>query len=421
MASVKLYLDARSPKKDGTFPLKLTITHQKPFHISLDVSIPKENWIENKIEGKIKNKKFLNTHIQARLSSVENYLLTLKLQEKLDKLTPQELKKQIDRLNNPDGFEEEKEEKILGESLLFGEYAEKFISTRKTEGTKDVYKYTLNAISKLYDLSSLTSGDINYNWLEEFETSLCSSTSTNTRGIHLRNIRAIFKNANKKKVVSKDLYPFEDYSIEKEETAHRNLTIENLRTLKNYPVEPHQEKYRDLFMLLFYMIGINMVDILHATGIHNGRLQYRRAKTGKLYDIKIHPEAMLIIKKYSPGKKYLLNFLDNYQDYRDFRKRFNMNLQQIGLSEWIITKSKNGRVIKKKSYKPLFPFLSSYYARHTWASIAAYLDIPEKTIKMALGHGAKTTTDIYINFDIKKVDEANKKVINYLFEKEDNY
>jgi integrase len=59
--------------------------------------------------------------------------------------------------------------------------------------------------------------------------------------------------------------------------------------------------------------------------------------------------------------------------------------------------------------------LTSYSMRHTWATLAAELDIPKETISAALGHGKKTVTDIYIKFDRKKIDEANRKVIDYVF------
>lgn len=417
MASVKFYLDKRAKKQDGTFPLKLTVTHKKPFHISLDVSIPAENWIDNKIEGDIKNKTFLNSYIMGKYSAVENILLSLNLHGRLNSLSPADLKDLILRVTSPDIFGDElpkQPEKILGENYLFKEHAEQFIKTREAGGTKETYRYTMDTLAKHYDLNTLTFAHIDFNWLEDFNAKLRPTCKVNTRSIHLRNIRAVFKNATKKKLVSKDLYPFEDYTIKDEETPFRNLSVKELRTLRDYPVEEHQEQYRDLFMLLFYLIGINVVDILHATGIKNGRLEYRRAKTGRLYSIKIQPEAMRIINKYSPGNKYLLNFLDNYENYKDFRSRFNRNLKEIGPWEWMDAKSKKGRKIKKKVFYPLFPYLSSYYARHSWASIAAELDIPEKTIKMALGHGKKSVTDTYINFDIKKVDEANRKVIDYL-------
>ena len=64
---------------------------------------------------------------------------------------------------------------------------------------------------------------------------------------------------------------------------------------------------------------------------------------------------------------------------------------------------------------PKFPGISSYWSRHTWATIAASLDIPKETIAAALGHGGNTVTDIYIAFDQRKVDEANRKVIDHVF------
>ena len=74
---------------------------------------------------------------------------------------------------------------------------------------------------------------------------------------------------------------------------------------------------------------------------------------------------------------------------------------------------KHGRKVKN----PLFPHLTTYWARHTWATLAAELDIPKETIAAALGHEiGSPITSIYINFDQKKVDKANRMVIDYLKE-----
>lgn len=68
----------------------------------------------------------------------------------------------------------------------------------------------------------------------------------------------------------------------------------------------------------------------------------------------------------------------------------------------------------KKIRESLFPDISSYWSRHTWATIAAELDIPKETIAAALGHSiGNPTTSIYIKFNQKKVDEANRRVIDY--------
>lgn len=410
MASVKLFLDKRSMKKDGTYPLKLTVHHRKSFHISLNVSVLEQNWINDKIVG-VKNERFLNSYIQSRFATIHSTLLKLKVDGSLGRLSHLDLKRIL--MVEMDGGVSNKEDSS-NNKLLFVSHAKQFISTRDAEGTKETYNYTLDTIKKHYDLNNLLFEDIDIFWLEDFNGKLQSTCSINTRSIHLRNVRAIFRDAMRKKLVSKELYPFDDFSIKTEETMHRDLAPEDLKMLRDYDVEPHQEQYRDLFMLLFYLIGINTTDLVHAESIDRNRLNFRRAKTGRLYSIKVQPEALAIIEKYSPGQKYLLNFLDNYSDYKNFRGRFNKNLKEIGPWEWVHGVSENGRGIKKKKIKPLFPFLTSYYARHTWATIAGLLDIPDKTIKMALGHGKKTTMDIYVNFDMRKVDAANRKVIDYL-------
>lgn len=105
----------------------------------------------------------------------------------------------------------------------------------------------------------------------------------------------------------------------------------------------------------------------------------------------------------------MINILDNYSDYRHFTSKINSELKKISKT----TKDDKGNDV----IKPIFPYLTTYYARHTWATIAASLDIPKETIAAALGHGGNTVTDIYINFDQKKIDDANRKVIDYVLNK----
>ena len=162
---------------------------------------------------------------------------------------------------------------------------------------------------------------------------------------------------------------------------------------------------------MFYLIGINAADLFQAKkkDVVNGRLEYKRAKTGRLYSIKIEPEAQAIIDKYSGSDEYLLNVLDSYANYKDFLHRMGIGLKQIGEMERV---GRGG----KKMREPAFPEISSYWSRHTWATIASGLDVPKDVIGHALGHSwsTSTTTDIYIDFNIKKVDEANRKVLDAL-------
>ena len=209
-------------------------------------------------------------------------------------------------------------------------------------------------------------------------------------------------------MTSLNSYPFYKYKIKKEATAKRSLSIEQLAEIADMELPSHQKRYRDLFMLSFYLVGINMADLLNLKpeNIRDGRLIYKRHKTSKIYDIKVEKEALDLIDEYR-GKTYLLKFLETSK-YDNIFRRMNRGLKTLG-PEIII----NDRGKKQKSDK--YKYLSSYYARHTWATIAAYLDVPKETIAAALGHDmGNTTTAIYINFDQRKVDDANRAVLDYL-------
>ena len=164
-----------------------------------------------------------------------------------------------------------------------------------------------------------------------------------------------------------------------------------------------------MFKLIFFFCGINLIDLfnLKDENIVNGRIEYKRAKTGKLYSIKIEKEAQEIIEKYK-GVSYLLNIHDRYKSHKDYMQHLNKGLSKIGE---VIGKERNG----VPKMKPICTSLSSYWARHSWATIAAELDIPKETIAAGLGHNiGSPITSIYIDFNLKKVDEANRKIIDYI-------
>lgn len=187
----------------------------------------------------------------------------------------------------------------------------------------------------------------------------------------------------------------------------------------NFKCVSFNPEYRDLFMLTFYLIGINTVDLADCTldSIVNGRLEYRRHKTNKLYSIKIEPEAMEIINRYK-GTKHLIRCFDRYKDYKALQGSVNNALAKIGPARL----DDNGNFIftgnNRKEMQPLEKGLSLYWARYSWATYAADLDIPKDTISEALGHshGAKVT-GVYIKYNRDKVDAANRKVIDYVLGK----
>ena len=177
------------------------------------------------------------------------------------------------------------------------------------------------------------------------------------------------------------------------------------------------QKYIDTFKLTFFLIGINPVDLCGDLKLEEGRIIYDRSKTGRLYNIKLEPEAAELLDKYK-GKAHLFGLAEKTRNYHSFVTNLDKYLKQIGPVELIPNPNKHRSPKAKKFLKvrtSAFPGISIYWARHTWATIAASLDIPKETISAALGHGyGNQTTSIYIDFDMKKVDDANRRVIDYV-------
>lgn len=396
MATVKFYLDKRRQKKDGTYPIKLNVFHNKQIMIATQLSASEKEWNGNEYSVRAQNYKPRNIVARGIINKAETVIFTLEQQEKLKSTTDKALKKLIE-----DAISSKVENQ---KTFLY--YLDEFVSKKTNQGTKSIYTTTRNKIEE-YD-SYCTFESMDKSWLENFEAWMAKTMKVNAYAIHLRNIRSVFNYAIDEEYTT--LYPFRRFSIKKEETRKCSLTAEQLRLLRDYPCEEYQIRYRDMFMLMFYLIGVNAADLFNAkhSALVNGRFEYKRAKTGKLYSIKVEPEAQAIIEKYK-GKDYLLNIMDEYGNYKDFLHRMGIGLKQIGETE---RKGLGG----KKSRNPLFPDLSSYWSRHTWATIAAELDIPKEVIAHALGHSwaNSTTTDIYIRFDMRKVDDANRKVIDLL-------
>lgn len=413
MAKTNLTLDTRKQLQDGTYPIKASIyiDRSKRIIFSVGIYVKIEEWDGRQIV-RTPRKGILNNYLRSRLNAIDDEMLRLEMSGEVRRLSTAQIKKRLLGSINP--TEEEKPNTSLIEAAFI-----EFAQSCKAEMTKSIYLQTLSKLRSAYNMSELQFQDITNRWLRDWESSMYNDgLSINAISVHMRNLRAVFNRAIDDDIISQDLYPFRKFKIKSEKTAKRSLSADELRQLRDYPCESHLCKYRDYFMLIFYLMGINLVDLSRLTSIENGRIEYKRAKTGRLYSIKIEPEALAIIDKYK-GKDQLLDIVDRSSDYHNFLARMNEGLKSIGDVEYVANNAKNPLHVKKnkKDIKPLFPNLSTYWARHTWATIAASLDIPKETIAAALGHGQNSITDIYIDFDQRKVDEANRQVIDYLSQK----
>lgn len=405
MATVKLYLDKRAARPGEPAPLKISLCfHGKTALHSTGVKIMPEQWDADK-ERIVKHpqKQYLNSLLNMATTKWEQALWELaengmgrcaKNATELKKLVLQRLNSNVAGCKN-------------GEVRFLVHFL-KFADSRRTAGNREAYHRTIVRMRAFDDEIEMRSfEDIDKRWLEAFERFMSKTAkSANARAFHLRNIRAVFNDAIDEELTT--AYPFRKFKIRREATPKRALTVEQLRELASFPCEAYQKAYRDMFMLMFMLIGINGADLFAALpdSVVDGRLEYVRAKTHKFYSIKIEPEAAELLKRYK-GTGHLVWVSDVYANHRDYLHRLGVALKQIGPTE------RHGRG-GKKTRQPLFPRISQYWCRHSWATIAASLDIPKETIAAALGHGGNSVTDIYIDFDRKKVDEANRRVIDWV-------
>ncbi len=398
MATAKLYLDTRKSGGDKKKPasLKIAINHRSGTgFIVLNIQLLPTQW--DKKECKVvahPQKDLLNRVAQTKLGAVNSILLELTARGQSVDMTATELCRVIKAQLDPE--EKPTVSKPKEDPNTFLKWFDRFMERKKgrTNGIYDATRKRLVDWLKGEEaLAKVKFEDIKVSWLEDFQDFLADTNTANSIAIHLRNIRAVVNYAIDNEVTT--YYAFRRFKIKTEATRKRNFDIDTLRRIfKHECAEEWQQKYLDFFKLSFMLVGINVVDLCRLTKISQGRVEYLRAKTHRPYSIKVESEAREIIDRYA-GTELLVNFCENYANYRHFYnnlcKGLNEVKAQLGIEE-----------------------LTTYWARHSWATIARKLKISKDTIALALGHGSHTVTDIYIEEDMADVDEANRKVLDYV-------
>lgn len=290
---------------------------------------------------------------------------------------------------------------------------DKFCATKEKKSTAAAYRRLIADITA-YDASA-TIGSIDFSWVEGFYKHEERKGRCNNGIIgDIDKLKSVFNWARRNKLTTN--FPFERAAFKKDKTRKRNLTLEQLRAIRDIGTDAHDTPYRDFFMLGFYLIGMNLSDILDLKkgDYKDGRIVFNRNKTNRLYDIKVEPEAKVIIDKYINNDKKsgnLLTFLKitHSAGYAQFTTKLNHCLRTLGKRAY------DGKYYDWKD-DAIEPDITSYWNRHTWATMAAKIGIPMEIIGRALGHSIwdNSITGVYIEFDIAKIDEANRKVIDYL-------
>ena len=288
-------------------------------------------------------------------------------------------------------------------------YIRKIAETKGRYNTQRNYERVARAI-EIYD-KDCTFESVNKKWIVSYiDHERGKGRKDNGIQTDIQILKFVFNRAIEDEITDK--FPFRGVSVKKEQTKKRCLSLEQLRAIRDFKLTGKKAMYRDCFMLSFYLIGINISDLLFLpkTSLKNGRIIYKRNKTGKLYDIKVEPEAMEIIARHKSRKKdRLLSFLEEGDATitNTFANNLTRHLRTIGEKE---------RHSYYVTVHPIEEGITSYWSRHTWATMASELDIPMEVIGRSLGHSLwdNAVTSTYIKYDTKKIDEANRKVIDYL-------
>ena len=385
MADCSLKLDTRRPLQGGLYPVKIAVGHGTRLYLSTGIAVSLLEWEDNKVVGR-KDAKRLNAALDTKLLRVRSRVLRLRETGRFARLSQERLRLLLTAPDMDDVPEED-------DRTTFWTIADKCIATKDGK-TRQIYEYTMDKVKAFAGDGPLYIEDIDRLWLHDFEASI--GGKVNSRAIHLRNLRHICNFALDEEYTTH--YPFRKFNIRTEETRKKALTVEQVRA---FLAVPGPSEYRDVFILMLYLRGINIGDLSELTekDVVDGRIEYRRNKTGTLYSIRLEPEAQEILDRWK-GERHLLACFDRYAEYKDYLHHLNAALKKMT--------GPDGKVIEQDC--------SSNWARHTWATLAAELDVPDPTISLGMGHrtAGNKVTAIYIKRNMKKVDEANRKVMDYV-------
>ncbi len=387
---VSLYF-GRSFKKDDTAPLYICVNHNRSScYIAMQgVRLKRNQWDKAR-------KKVIN-HPQA--DTINSVALT----------TLGKAQEAVMQLGNVRGLTTAKVRDKVAEYIYpsddidtgFMAVMQSYMSQCTKPNTRDKFAQTALHIKRWLgakDARALQFSDITPDWLQAFDRYMVSyCPSLNSRGIHLRNIRTIFNHALNHHLTSA-FYPFRQFKIKSVPANPTPLTLEQLRMLWYHHPQHEAQRYAlDIWRLIFSLIGINMADLWQLHSISQGRINYTRQKTGRLYSIKVEDAAKSLIKAHK-GKNYLVDIAERYKSVHVATAQINKHIKDIA--------SELG-----------LPPITTYTARYTWATLALSIDTPIEVISQALGHSyGQAVTLGYIVPDRRKVDEANKKVLGLVLQ-----
>ena len=273
--------------------------------------------------------------------------------------------------------------------------------------TSETYTSALNSFKKFRKGKDILLDCINSEIIKEYEVWLKQSGLVpNSISFYARILRAVYNRAVDSEIIE-NRNPFRKVYTGVDKTIKRALPLSIIKAIAGLDLSMTSalDFARDMFLMSFYLRGMSFIDMayLKKSDLQNGRVTYRRRKTGRQLIIGWEPEMQKILDKYPENKTdYLLPIItnpmtDERKTYRNKCYNINRNLKKIATMIGVSIP------------------LTLYVARHSWASAAKSKGIPISVISEGMGHNSEVTTQIYLSsLDSSVIDRANSLIIKCL-------
>ena len=292
---------------------------------------------------------------------------------------------------------------------FFDEVIKRFKSTHRL-GNANIYTNTKNHLKTFTGCSDYSFSELDYAFLTKYENWMrAKNLQESTMSVHFRTLRSLFNLAIKENLVKEKYYPFNKFKVAKfkNEPNRRAITKDEIREIEKLKIKPETDTFyaRQIFLFIYYGQGINFIDVakLKWTHIQNDRIYYTRSKTGKKMNFIILDPLKEILNYWAPitgldRSNYIFPILNKKihitgtQILNRVHKKLtetNFSLKEIGTDA-----------------KILIP-LSSYVARHTYATTMKRQGNSTSLISETMGHGSEYLTQIYLkSFENTVIDDA---------------
>ena len=403
-ATVEVVCYKSKPLKDGTFPLMLRVTKdRKRKYVSLGLSLYEKFWDFEK--GKPKrncpNKEQIERLIAAKTAEYNDLIVEMTAQQR--EYTVETL---VSHFHN----------QVRCATVV--ELYDKLIDDMQRGdklGNAGVYKYSRTSLLKFTGQRlQIPFSDIDAVWLRRYENWLRTSGCGDTTISQLfRTLRSVFNKAVELQLVKRDYYPFDAYKVSKFDTRtkKRAITKEDVRKVIALDLSqgyPSERLARDIFVFSYFGAGINFADIalLKYGNVRDGRVQYVRKKTGKPINFLLTEEMRNIIAKYQQqgqtDEDYIFPILD--------RRVHRTEQQRYDRTHKVLTNT--NRWLRKIGQRVGIEHLTTYVARHTFATVLKRAGVNIAIISESLGHSDLSTTQIYLDsFENSQIDAAMQNLL----------